>query len=61
MNERLHSLMSLNDVSQEHMNGSDTPHTLSLPVSGRETGGWTLLDSQSGWKSCPIGIYHPSR
>lgn len=60
MNERLHSLMSFDDESRE-MNDSNTLPTASLPVSGRETGGWTLLDNKSGWKSCPIGIYHPSR
>ncbi|OAX43619.1 Las1-domain-containing protein [Rhizopogon vinicolor AM-OR11-026] len=61
MNERLHSLMSFGDDSQEHMDDSDALATTSLPVSDRQTGGWTLLDNQSCWKSCPIGIYHSSR
>ncbi|KAG0699715.1 Las1-like-domain-containing protein [Suillus ampliporus] len=60
MNERLQSLMSLDDESQEYMTNPDSAPTTSLPAQGPETGGWRLLDHQSGWKSCPIGVYFPT-
>ncbi|KAG1749642.1 Las1-like-domain-containing protein [Suillus paluster] len=57
MNERLQSLISLDDESQEHMTSASTT---SLPAQGPETSGWKLLDHQSSWKSCPIGVYCPT-
>lgn len=62
MNERLHSLMSLDGESQKYINEPDSaPTTALLPAQGSDIGGWKLLDHHSGWKSCPIGVYYPNR
>jgi len=58
MNERLRSLMSLDGESQRHTNDPDLAPTTLLPTQGSDIGGWKLLDHHSGWKSCPIGVYH---
>ncbi|KAG1908488.1 Las1-like-domain-containing protein [Suillus fuscotomentosus] len=58
MNERLHSLMSLDGECQKSTNDPDSAPTTLLPVQGANIGGWRLLDHHSGWKSCPIGIYY---
>ncbi|KAG2123607.1 Las1-like-domain-containing protein [Suillus clintonianus] len=58
MNERLHSLMSLDDGSHKYMDDPDSAPTTSLPAQGSDIGEWRLLDHQSGWKSCPIGVYY---
>ncbi|KAG2160136.1 Las1-like-domain-containing protein [Suillus bovinus] len=61
MNERLHSLMSLDDECQKYTNDSESAPTTSLPpAQSSNMGGWRLLDHHSGWKSCPIGVYYPS-
>ncbi|KAG1757964.1 Las1-like-domain-containing protein [Suillus lakei] len=60
MNERLHSLISLDDESQKYINDPDSAPTISLPAQASDISGWRLLDHHGGWKSCPIGVYYPN-
>jgi len=61
MNRRLEILSSY-DIAMEESDQNSVAATASLEnPSVAQTGGWTLLDAQSGWEPCPIGFYYHRR
>ena len=61
MNHRLEILSSLGIAVEESDQNSASPSTIPESDPVAQTVGWTLLDAQSGWKPCPIGVYYHRR
>ncbi|KAL4080056.1 Las1-like-domain-containing protein [Scleroderma yunnanense] len=57
MNRRLEMLSSY-DIAMKESERLAPPSTAPVDSPVAQTIGWTLLDAQSGWKPCPIGVYY---
>ncbi|KIJ68797.1 hypothetical protein HYDPIDRAFT_82630 [Hydnomerulius pinastri MD-312] len=59
MDERLQILLSSDiQMAETDVEDSRTSHHDSQWPQASRTTGWTLLDTQSNWKPCPIGVYY---